>query len=201
MIAVYKISNTYTNDIYIGSSVDFQRRQWEHLHDLRKRKHHSQILQNSWNKYGEGAFLFSVVEEVSAIDILLDREQHWIDLLLPRYNTSRVAGSPLGVKHTAESRLNMSLAHQGKKLSVESIAKRTETVLGGKRSIKTRQRMSDSSKKISITQYSLDGNIIKVWVSSVQAAKELNIGQAHITSCCKGKRKTIGGFIWKYTII
>lgn len=31
------------------------------------------------------------------------------------------------------------------------------------------------------------------------AAKTLKLNKSTITQCCKGKRKTTGGFIWKYS--
>ena len=39
---------------------------------------------------------------------------------------------------------------------------------------------------------------IKSWGSINQAAKELDITEQHISGCCRGKRKTAGGYIWKY---
>lgn len=39
---------------------------------------------------------------------------------------------------------------------------------------------------------------IKEWDSIVSASKELGIGGNSITTCCKGKYKSAGGYIWKY---
>jgi hypothetical protein len=50
----------------------------------------------------------------------------------------------------------------------------------------------------SVFQYTLTGNLIKEWYSISQASKELAIGSNSITTCCKGKYKSAGGFIWKY---
>lgn len=33
------------------------------------------------------------------------------------------------------------------------------------------------------------------------AGKTLNISPSSITECCRGKRKSIGGYIWKYESI
>lgn len=49
-----------------------------------------------------------------------------------------------------------------------------------------------------VDQYNKDGIFIKTWGSIKQAAKELSITEQHISGCCRGKRKTAGGFIWKY---
>lgn len=45
---------------------------------LRQGRHHSKHLQLSWNKYGEEFFTHVIIEE-HPLDVLLEREQHWID--------------------------------------------------------------------------------------------------------------------------
>jgi hypothetical protein len=39
---------------------------------------------------------------------------------------------------------------------------------------------------------------VKVFDSIQQASKETGLNQANIVSCCKGKRKTCGGYHWEY---
>lgn len=62
----------------------------------------------------------------------------------------------------------------------------------------TRNKRLSESKEKPILQYALDGSFIRDWESIKQASKELNIHQCNITSCCKGRLKTCGNFIWKY---
>lgn len=100
--------------VYIGSAKNFKKRWKEHVRLLNKNVHHSRYLQRHWNKYGEYAFTFSVIEYVSNADELVSREQFWLDLIFSElkkheiYNTLRNARSVLGYKHTLESRLKMS---------------------------------------------------------------------------------------------
>jgi hypothetical protein len=47
-----------------------------------------------------------------------------------------------------------------------------------------------------IDQFSLDGSYIRTWNCIIEAKKELNI--FHIDKVCSGKRKSAGGYIWKY---
>lgn len=54
------------------------------------------------------------------------------------------------------------------------------------------------NRTIAINQYSLDGEFIKTWNSSMEAAKSLGKTHGNICSCCKGKRKYAYGYIWKY---
>ena len=65
-------------------------------------------------------------------------------------------------------------------------------------------RYGNRNKKIAeklskkINQYDLEGNFIKTWDSSVQIERTININQRNVCLCCKGKRKTVGGYIWSY---
>ena len=53
-------------------------------------------------------------------------------------------------------------------------------------------------KTKNVIQYDKKGNFIKKWDNASSAKKELNIDNSHIILCCKGVRKTAGGYIWKY---
>ena len=49
-----------------------------------------------------------------------------------------------------------------------------------------------------IDQYTMDGMLIKEWYSTNEAARTLGLIQQNITKCCQGKRKSVGGYMWKY---
>lgn len=74
---IYKIENVVNNKIYIGRSKNIDRRIKQHKTELRQQKHGNRYLQNSWNKHGEGSFLFTVVEYCD-IHSLEEREIYWI---------------------------------------------------------------------------------------------------------------------------
>ena len=52
--------------------------------------------------------------------------------------------------------------------------------------------------KRKIGQYTKDKKLIKVWDNGAEASRELNINGGHISSCCNNKRKTAGGYIWRF---
>lgn len=59
-------------------------------------------------KYGHSNFKLVILEYCEADRlIILEREQHYINLLKPEYNILKIAGSPLGYKHTEESLAKM----------------------------------------------------------------------------------------------
>lgn len=75
---VYCITNTTNGKVYIGSTVNLDRRCKDHLRRLRQGQHHSPKLQAAWNKYGEEVFTFTVLTECSR-DFLQACEQAAID--------------------------------------------------------------------------------------------------------------------------
>ncbi len=79
---VYAITNTVNGKMYIGSTKNFENRKKQHLYYLRKGTHINIILQRSFNKHGESAFIFSILEEVEK-PMLLDVEAVYIR----KYNT------------------------------------------------------------------------------------------------------------------
>ena len=57
-----------------------------------------------------------------------------------------------------------------------------------------------NGKKVSIPVLQIDktGNVINRFNSIKDAERNLGITNSHICECCKGKRKTSNGFVWKY---
>lgn len=99
---IYAILQLSTGFSYVGSAKSISDRWRKHLSDLRKGRHHSAKLQNSWNKYGDGDFQFVVIE-VCDIEHLIRREQFYLDKMRPYFNILRVARSALGHRHSESS--------------------------------------------------------------------------------------------------
>lgn len=120
---IYRITCTSTGKIYIGSAVNLRRRQYHHWYYLSHQSHKNPKLQAAWNKYGEEAFTFDVLELVLLPELLTAREQYWFNKLKPfgkkGYNISPTAGSSLGFRHSPEAREKMRKDRLGKKLSEE----------------------------------------------------------------------------------
>ena len=55
-----------------------------------------------------------------------------------------------------------------------------------------------ATKTSKIRQYNLSGKVVKEWNSQKEASLKTKINKNSICECCKGKRKTAGGYIWKY---
>lgn len=89
MVTIYFIQNKITQKVYVGQSVNAKNRWYHHKLSLRKESHHCDYLQAAWNKYGEQAFEFLVVQDNLTQEEANDWEQayiHWFRDLQLAYN-------------------------------------------------------------------------------------------------------------------
>jgi group I intron endonuclease len=134
---IYNIVNKITQDQYIGSAIDLDRRKKRHIYELNKNVHHSRYLQNAWNYYGSEQFEFHIIEIVEHKNKLLEREDFYLKLLNPKYNTMREVKSHIGLKRSEETKRKMSLAQVGKKHTDETKEKIRKITTGVKQSNET----------------------------------------------------------------
>lgn len=120
---IYKLENSLTGKCYVGSSINLASRKSHHFYLLRKGKSHSQRLQNSFNKHGEAAFQFEVIEYCEA-ESLHERERAWmveLDAVDNGYNTSLDVACPSrGLKHSERARANMSAGQRARERTPEN---------------------------------------------------------------------------------
>lgn len=112
---IYRITSTKDGQTtsYIGSTTrSFQERWWEHKSNLNLGRHPNPHLQHAWNKYGEEAFRFIIVETISNPNLIIIREQFWLDMwheYRKVYNTEPSSMNPfLGRHHTEETKERLS---------------------------------------------------------------------------------------------
>lgn len=144
---IYQIRHVASGKVYVGSAVHFHRRMGLHRRELRNGTHHSAKLQRAWDKHGEGAFVFEVLEAVEDVSLLLAREQVWLDALQAcrrGYNVAPTAGSLLGHRLSAASRARMSAAQSGVPKTPEHVAKVRAALLGRTMTEDQRQKMRDA---------------------------------------------------------
>ena len=61
-----------------------------------------------------------------------------------------------------------------------------------------RNKRAADAMSMPILQLDMNNNLIKEWESLSEASRKLNISLGNICNSCKGKRKSCGGFKWKY---
>ena len=97
----------------------------------------------------------------------------------------------LGKHHTEETKKKISESKKGKK----------NPNLWNSISDENKKKILNAAiekNRVEVEQYSLDGKLIKVWDSMVEAARSLGVWNTNIHKCCNGQAQTCGGFIWKY---
>lgn len=154
---IYRILNKLNSKCYIGSAAKGFHKRWnKHRSGLRNKTHHSCHLQYAWNKYGESFFVFEVLEECEPAQCI-EREQYYLDTLLFAgcndnrfsrlgYNICRIAGSPLGRKHTEETKQKMRDLNQGKVMTQETRLKIGRANKGNVHSLTTKQKISRANR-------------------------------------------------------
>lgn len=170
---IYQIRNTLNNKVYIGSAICISARWSRHRKELSSNTHPNQHLQSSWNKYGEKAFLFEIIENGQE-KTLIEREQFWIDSKKASdpntgFNQCPKAGSTLNRVLTDEQRLrateNINKIREGTKTrsaqTKRSITRREKGTRSHKLNWEKVQeiRRRYSSEKISFQQLALEYNV------------------------------------------
>ena len=90
---------------------------------------------------------------------------------------------------------NISLAFKGKHHTEETKLKISENA----RKPMKGKFGSEHPKSKQVAQYDKQTlELIKIWDSMHDVQRELGIANSNISQCCKGKRKSAGGYIWKY---
>lgn len=129
----------------MGSSVDLGKRfvQYYNLEHLMKA---NMSIYKALLKYGHSKFSLEILEYCD-LNSTIEREQYYIDLLKPKYNILKVAGSPLGYKHTQGAIAKISLTSLGREHSEETKAIIREANIGRTVSDDIRSEISSSKLK------------------------------------------------------
>jgi group I intron endonuclease len=134
---VYRWINNINGKQYIGSSANLSDRlkQYFSIKYLTRKKSISSISRAIF-KYGYSNFTLEILEYCERDKIvILKKEQYYIDTLKPKYNILKLAGSPLGYKHTKEALAKM----RNRKLSKEHLAKVLTRILSSSHKAKIRK--------------------------------------------------------------
>lgn len=120
---VYLWTHKGSSKKYIGSAVDLSKRLYNY-YLLSYITHHSKnsYIYKALIAHGYSAFSLSILEYIDSSnvskdelkDLILKREQYYIDLFKPEYNILPTAGSSMGFKHSEETKKQLSDLRKGK---------------------------------------------------------------------------------------
>lgn len=102
MIGIYKISNDLNGKVYVGQSIDIERRFKQHIQDtLNEQRRNKSVIHKAMWKYGIEHFCFEIIEECKKEE-LDEREQYWIsyyDSYHNGYNSTAGGRTPKEESH------------------------------------------------------------------------------------------------------
>ena len=206
MYTVYRHYNRLTNKSYIGMTSLEPKRRWNNGNGYQDNSKMWNDIQNSdWNT----DWKHSIIRQFEDKDEALKYEAFMIAMLgtvRNGYNTS--AYSSHSCKHSKETRRKISDNHAdfsgkkhpmfGKHHSEETKKKMSESHIGKHLSEEAKKKISQSMGINGILQFSKTGEFIAEYPSTREAERQTGCYHGDICKCCKGTRKTIGGYIWKY---
>lgn len=198
---VYAILNTLNNKKYVGSTNCFKKRFAEHRSQLRRGNHKNIHLQRAFNKYGEKNFKFVILEECENVqDTLNFVEQKYIDSD-GDYNICPIANRRTYTKMPDWLKEKLRKANTGRVPTLETRMKLSKALKGRK---PTKEHLLNQSKgrkgkgTKAVEQYDLNGNYIQTFKSLTEAGKAMGGTYVCIYSCCRRKKHSAYGYLWKY---
>ena len=200
---IYKIENQINHKVYIGKTVNSVEYRWaQHQREAVLRRVEQRPLYAAIAKYGIENFVVETLEECD-LDSLSIRECYWISVFDSYHNGYNATLGGDGRQY-ADYDLIYNLYSGGSDY-------KTITSLTGydKNTIKTalelhgilqEERRKRAFARTSRRVARLDkttGEILEILSSVNEADKKYKTGK-HVADVCKGKRKSAGGYGWKY---
>ena len=221
---IYCIENITTNKKYIGQSIDINDRWRKHISELNHNSHHNDYLQKAWNKYGEDDFTFYILEycEEKYLD---DKEIYYINLYNTtdrKHGYNLKSGGQFNCHLTEEIKSKISesnkKAYQNQELrdlrSANALKQWSnpeikEKIMGSNNGMYGKHHTEESKQKMrdkKVGKRSFRRNTTPVFCEELnqrfddatKAGKRLSLDGSAILKVCQGKRKTCGGYHWKF---
>jgi len=216
------ITNKNNGKLYIGQTV--KKNPYERWKQHKSGRSGAKYLLNAIKKHGEGEFDFELIHECpqDELDILEIYYINYYKTFETGYNLTQGGGGSRGYKLTDEQKKKLgeiftgennpmfgkkgfSNPNFGKKRTIEAIEKYRASKTGDKNPMFGKEgtlkgkygKDHPSSKKVE--RIDLATGESTTYDNQKIAAKMNNIKESScISACCLGKRKTTGGFIWRF---
>lgn len=213
---IYTLRDPISNLVrYIGKADDINIRLNEHI----RKCDYSITYKNNWIKSILKKGYLPIIEVIDEVpyDEWGFWEEFWMDLIrswgcdltnlasggqggnLGSLVNSKISKALSGIPKSEEHKKKLAESRKGKRHSESTILKMSESKKGSNNHMYGKTRLESSKIYRKVLQLNLDGEIIKYWKGVTVASRELNINRCTITDVCNGRKKTAGGFKWKYT--
>lgn len=161
---IYSIRHIQSKKQYIGSSTQIKKRKSRHFSDLRNNRHYNAYLQRAFNKYGEEAFEWVILESVDNC-IIDKKEKDWII-------SEKSHIKKYGYNATSEPYAPM----RGKKVSPEVLAKK-----------KMPKGSEHANSKINESVVELIFDLHKKGWNQLEIAEKVKINHSNVSLILTGK--------------
>ena len=179
---VYIRTNVINGKQYVGqtSNIIQRNRDWNCL----KKSYANPIIDSEREKYGRENFKMEILAEVdnrNDADLLEDKFIKEFDTIFPNgYNMQ--SGGRVNFKFSQLRKEKMSIIKKGKQYR-----------LGKKLSDESKQKIAKKHFK-KVYKYSIEGNLVSIYPSVIEAAREMECSTKSISDCLRGKYKTCKGY-------
>ena len=214
MCGIYKIENLINGKIYIGKSIDIQKRFRTHISDSfnENQPSYNHLIHKAIRKYKPENFSFNVVEQCSE-DELDQKEINWIRI----YDCCVLDGKDKGYNMTrggeGSSSIDVYKVYElwDSGLSINEIANALHC---GRHAISVRVKeyenytqeenkdrhynLISKARQKEICQYDFNGEFIQEYESVLIASEKTGIGYRTICSNAQGQTSSAGGSQWRY---
>lgn len=170
MYQIYKITNQKNGMVYIGSSIEVERRWRQHKEaSINEKDHHYNYpLMVAFREFGIANFTFEVIDTLPTWEAMIEAEHNWIlkeNCVVPNgYNQTDKTNSPM---------FDPAIAKKMSDTKREKYGKRVCEI--------------DSTK-----------NILNIWNSLAEAGENTGLDRFKISNVCNGTRLTTGNRIFRF---
>lgn len=155
---IYLWTHRESSKKYIGSSVNLSRR-LSYYFSKNINKYKTSKIYNALLSYGFSAFSLTILEYTEIVNLpkdeaknlIIEREQHYIDIILPEYNILKTAGSLLGFQHSSSTIVKFKKAKGNENNPMFGKFHSEETILKMSAIKKGKARLEETKLKIGLT--------------------------------------------------
>ena len=170
MYQIYKITNQKNGMVYIGSSIEVERRWRQHKEaSINEKDHHYNYpLMIAFREFGIANFTFEVIDTLPTWEAMIEAEHNWIlkeNCVVPNgYNQTDKTDSPMFDPMVAKKMSDTKRKKYGKR----------------------------------VCEIDSANNIIAVWNSLAEAGEITGLDRFKISSVCNGTRLTTGNRVFRF---
>lgn len=195
LYSVYMHKNQVNNKVYIGVTKQNPEKRFQKGIGY---KYSNKAFWEDIEKYGWDKFSHTILETGLSKESVSDREEYYIRL----YNSTNsqfgynVIGGGFRVKRPDVSENMKKRTGKNNPNFGKPAPERTKKVL--LEYVQNQPLGADNPCAIPVVQFTKDGRFVARYGCMSDAKKALNNKSLHISACCSGKRKSSGGYVWKY---